>query len=97
MATIRKSFESDSTADEMKTIINAKILSRKEVTALFDKAEWNGHTLNVSSKIGSGVIEVHDNRIDVVIELTLFGSAAKKTIETTLEKQFSFLPGKKSQ
>jgi len=96
MATIRKSVETDATAAEMKSYINLKVLSRSELQALFDSAVWHGDTLHISSKLGNGTIELFDQKADITIELSLFGSVAKKTLEQTLEKELRQLPSKKS-
>lgn len=95
MATIRKTVETEATAEEMKTYINLKILSRTELQALFDSAFWHGDTLHISSKLGNGTIALFDNRADITIELSLFGGVAKKTLETVLETELKKLPSGK--
>jgi hypothetical protein len=88
---IRKSFQTQYTAIEMKGYIEANILSRSELSALLDSTVWNGLTLNITSKIGNGTITLSDYRIDVEIELSFFGSMARKQIEATLDNNFKSL------
>jgi hypothetical protein len=95
MATIRKSIETDASATEMKSYINLKVLSRSELQALFDNAVWHGDTLHISSKLGNGTIALFDKRADITIELSLFGSVAKKTLENVLDKELQQLSPKK--
>ncbi|GAB1430509.1 hypothetical protein MASR2M18_13420 [Ignavibacteria bacterium] len=91
MATIHKKFTTDKNAVEIKKYIDETFLDRKEVKALIDTAVWVGFTLHVTSKFGKGTLEARDNLAEVNIELSLFGSAAKKAIETTIEKNFKEL------
>lgn len=95
MATIRKSIETEATAEEMKSYINLKLLSRNELQALFDSAFWHGDTLHISSKLGNGTIALSDNKADIVIELSLFGGVAKKTLENIFESELKKLPSGK--
>lgn len=91
MATIHKKFSTEKNALEIKEYINDTFLSRKDVKALIDTAVWVGFTLHVTSKFGKGTLDARDNLAEVNIELSLFGSAAKKAIETTIEKNFKEL------
>lgn len=93
MSTIQKSISTKATASEMKLYINSNLLSRKELTALFDSAVWIGDTLNVKSKIGSGTVALYDNRVEISIDLTFFGRMAAKQIDAGLDAGFKQLTG----
>lgn len=95
MATIRKTIETEATAEEMKSYINLKLLSRSELQALFDSAFWHGDILHISSKLGNGTITLSDNKAEIVIELSLFGNVAKKTLENVFENELKKLPSGK--
>ncbi len=94
MSEIKKTIRTDHSATEMKLYIDQNILSRKELTALFDSAIWAGNTLNVASKLGSGTVVLHDNLVEITINLTFFGRFAKKQIESGLDVSFKQLEGK---
>ncbi len=91
MATIHKKFSTDKNALEIKQYIDETFLSRKEVKTLIESAIWVGFTLHISSKFGKGTLEARDNEAEINIELSLFGSAAKKAIESTIENNFKEL------
>lgn len=91
MAKINKTFKTKKSAQEMKEYISEKILTRPELAPLLEKAFWDGFILRVESKIGDGVIIAADNQLDVMIELSFFGSIAQKTIEDQLDKNFKYL------
>jgi hypothetical protein len=47
--------------------------------------------LHASGKLGHGTITLRDNFVDIDIELSFFGSAAKGAIEQTLSEQIKRL------
>lgn len=91
MSVIKKQFKTKHSAIEMKNAISTKILPLPALSAFIDKADWQGDTLFIESKFGKGTIKVSDQLVDIYIELTLFGSMAKATIESTLDKEFKQL------
>jgi|JI9StandDraft_1071089.scaffolds.fasta_scaffold1255181_1 hypothetical protein len=93
-STIRKNISTKATAEEMKLYINQNILSRKELTALFDSAVWVGNTLNVQSKLGSGTVVLQDNLVEITINLSFFGKLTKKQLESGIDIGFKQLSGK---
>jgi len=91
MAIINKTFKTKQTALEMKNFISVKLLARPELSALLDTAVWQGDILNIDSKLGKGKFTISDYKIEVYIDLNIFGSAAKKIIENTLDKELKLL------
>ena len=87
MATIKQTIETTKTAMEMRLLIDGKVLSRPELALLLDTHHWDGNVLHASGKMGRGTITLRDNAVDIDIELSFFGSAAKGAIEQTLSEQ----------
>ncbi|HRP01857.1 MAG TPA: hypothetical protein PLE30_04325 [Candidatus Kapabacteria bacterium] len=91
MSTINKKFETKATATEMKHYIDTTVLTNSVIKSVLEQASWSGNTLYASSKLGKGTIKLSDNLVEIDIELTLFGSFAKKSLEATLDKEFKRL------
>lgn len=91
MAVINKTFTTKQSAVEMKNYISTKLLPNPALSSLLDSAFWDGDTLHINSKLGSGNIKLYDYRVDVYIDLNIFGSAAKKVIESTLDSEMKLL------
>ncbi len=91
MAKINRSFQTKSTAIEMKNYISSSLLPNPALSALLESAYWQGNVLNIFSKLGSGTIALTDYSVTIDIELTLFGSLAKKSIEGAIDKEFKQL------
>jgi len=94
MATINRTFETQATADEMKSFVSTKLLPNPALASMLDSAIWQGNVLLVNSKLGKGTITLQDRLVIVNFELTFFGSVAKNAIESTLEKEFKQLKGR---
>ena len=91
MAIIQKKFKTKHTATEMKNAINTKILPNPALSAILESVNWVGNTLHVDSKLGKRTFSLFDYLIEIYIELTLFGSIARKTIEDALDREFKQL------
>ncbi|MDX9790214.1 MAG: polyhydroxyalkanoic acid system family protein [Candidatus Kapaibacterium sp.] len=91
MSTINKKFQTKASTVEMKHFIDTKLLTNSAIKPMVDTASWQGDTLNLTSKLGKGYIKLQDNLIEVNIDLNLFGSMAKNTLEATLDKEFKQL------
>lgn len=91
MAKFHKQFQTKATATEMKIFISTKLLPNPALATFLDSTTWEGYTLNIKSKLGSGKIILEDNLITVDFDFNLFGSMAQKTIEATLNKEFKQL------
>lgn len=95
MSAIKKSFQTKYTAPEMKNYISSNLLPNPALSSLLEKADWNDNTLHITSKLGSGNIFLSDYRVDIDIELSIFGSLTRKGIEAALDKEFKQLNPKK--
>ena len=91
MANIKQTIETSKTAMEMRLLIDSKVLTRPELSMLVSTHEWKGNVLHASGKLGHGTITLRDNFVDIDIELSFFGSAAKGAIEQTLSEQIKRL------
>lgn len=91
MATINKTFQTNASAMEMKHYIDTKILPQPALKPLLEKVNWSGNTLYINSKLGDGHIILKDNEVEIFINLTLFGSMAKKTLESAIDNEFKQL------
>jgi hypothetical protein len=91
MANIKQTIETSKTAMEMRLLIDSKVLTRPELSMLVSTHEWKGNVLHASGKLGRGTITLRDNFVDIDIELSFFGSAAKGAIEQTLSDQIKRL------
>jgi hypothetical protein len=91
MARIQRSFATKGSKQEMKEYISTKLLPRPELKTLLDKVEWHGDTLKIDSKLGDGTLTVFDQRIEVDMQLSFFGSMAQKKIESALDENFKQL------
>jgi trehalose/maltose hydrolase-like predicted phosphorylase len=91
MSSIKKKFETKYTVDEMKHFINTNILTNSVIKSVLETAQWNGNELFASSKLGKGYIRLSDYLIEIDIELNMFGSFAKKILESTLDDKFKQL------
>ena len=94
MAVLKRRFETQASAAEMKSYISTKLLPNPALASLMESAVWEGNVLRVNSKLGKGTLTLEDKVIDVFFELTLFGSVAKSALEATLDKEFKQLGGK---
>lgn len=95
MATINKTFKTKYTSIEMKNYISTQVLPNPALKSLLETVRWEANTLYINSKLGHGTIKLEDNSAHVYIELNLFGSMAKKAIESTLDSEFKQLESKK--
>lgn len=91
MSRINKTIKTNYTAQEMKSYASTHILPNKMLSSLLDSAIWDGDILHVKSKLGRGTIELMDNLVIFDIELSIAGSLAKNTLESSLEKEFKRL------
>lgn len=91
MARIQQTVDTKKSVVEMRTYIDAKVLSRADVGLVLDEHRWEGNVLHARGRLGHGTITLEHGKVIVDIELTLLGSAAKGTIESTLRKQFEQL------
>ncbi|MCO6467027.1 MAG: polyhydroxyalkanoic acid system family protein [Bradyrhizobiaceae bacterium] len=74
------------TSASMKTFITDELEKRTSLKGLITEHRWDNTTLHAKGPLGSGTVTLHDYKADVVLELTLMGSAAKHTIESKLTK-----------
>lgn len=91
MARLYKQFSTNYSASEMKNFISTKLLPNPALSAFLESTLWDGNTLIIKSKLGSGTIKLEDKLITVDFEFNIFGSVAKKAIEATLDKEFKQL------
>lgn len=91
MATINKAFPTKRTPQELKNDIDELLVKHPDLAAFVGTASWHGSTLKVESKLGVGMITLLPGQIVVDINLTLFGSAAKSTIEKRLSEGMKLL------
>lgn len=91
MATINKKFETKYSAIEMRHYVDTNILTNSTIRSLFNDVQWTGNTLYASSKLGKGTFTLHDNLIEINIDLNFLGGFAKKAIEQTIDKEFKQL------
>lgn len=91
MARIQQTIDTKQTIAEMRTYIDSKVLSRPDVGIVLSEHRWEGNVLRAQGRLGHGTITLEHNKVIVDIELTILGSAARSTIESTLKKQFGQL------
>ena len=91
MSRITFSVDTTKSVVECRTFIDQQVLSRPEAQMLLQDHRWEGDTLHAAGSLGSGTISLHPGRIDVDIELSMFGTAAKGRIEEVLNDQFKKL------
>jgi len=76
---------------EMRSYIDNNVLSRTDVGFILDEHHWDGNVLHAKGRLGHGTITLEHNKVVVDIELTILGSAAQGTIESTLKQKFGQL------
>lgn len=91
MATIHQEIETNKSIIEMRIILESKVLSRPELAILLNEHHWVGNVLHAKGKMGHGTITLENKKVIVDIELSIFGSAAKGAIESTLADQIKRL------
>ncbi len=91
MSTINKKFKTKASATEMRHFIDTKILMNPALKPMIENVNWNGDTLNFSSKLGKGYITIFDNLLEINIELNFLGSLARNTIESTIDNEMKQL------
>lgn len=91
MSSIKKSFKTKYTAMEMKNYISSNLLPNPTLSSLMESTQWDNNTLYINSKIGNGTIELNDYKVDINIQLTLFGTLTKRALESSLDKEFKQL------
>ena len=91
MARIAFTVETTASVVECRTFINEQVLSRPEAEMLLQDHHWDGDTLHASGSLGAGTISLLPGAIDVDIELSMFGTAAKARIEEVLHDQLKKL------
>lgn len=91
MSKLHKKIQTKATAAEMKIFMNTKVLSNSTIHSLIDSHSWNENSLFLSSKFGKGFINLKDYEVEIDIELNMFGSMARNTLEATLDDQFKQL------
>lgn len=91
MSVIRKTIATKATADEMKNYVSTKVLPNPALSTMLESATWNGYVLSVNSKLGNGTFTLSDNKVEIYLELSFFGSIAKKQIEDALDGEFKQL------
>ena len=91
MSIIHKRIETKYDVEEMRDIINNKILSNTAVKPLIIDSHWEDNTLKINAKIGTGSIKLFPQLAEITIELNMFGKMAGKTLENTLDKEFKKL------
>lgn len=95
MSRIKKQFKTSYKADEMKNWVSANILPNPMIGQVVNSTNWNGYTLFLDTKIGTGNIAIQDYIVDIDFELNFIGSMASKTIEDALDAEFKKLEPKK--
>ncbi|MFP4544569.1 MAG: hypothetical protein ACOC2K_03925 [Bacteroidota bacterium] len=91
MAKLKKTINTEYSADEMRHFADTKVLPNSAVKSFVDTASWSGNILYLTSKFGKGTIEFRDKVIDIDIDLNMFGSMAKNTLESRLDNEFKQL------
>lgn len=91
MSRLQKTIKTKATAIEMKSFVNTKVLTNSTILSLLESHTWNGDSLFLTSKFGKGTIDLVDYQITIDIELNMFGSMAKNTLESALDDQFKQL------
>ncbi len=91
MARLKREFETKSSAEDMRAFIDEKILDRKELKPFFSLTTWQGDSLYFESRFCSGSIALRDQRIEIDLELTLFGRLFRKKLDSALERNFGLL------
>jgi hypothetical protein len=94
MSAIKKSFNTKYSAVEMKNYISTNLLPNPALSSLLEHTNWEDNNLFIKSKLGSGYIMLFDNRVDIDIQLSIFGSLTKKGLEAALDKEFKQLNAK---
>lgn len=91
MSVIHKRIKTKYSIDEMKKIIDNKILTNSAIKPMVNDYYWIEDTLKISAKIGNGTIKLFPQLAEITIELNVFGKMAGKTLENTLDKEFKQL------
>jgi hypothetical protein len=94
MSKLKKQFKTSQRADDMKNWVSANILPNPMIGQVVNSSQWNGYTLFLNTKIGTGNIAIQDYLVDIDFELNFFGEMASKTIEDALDKEFKKLEPK---
>ncbi|MGB9702187.1 MAG: hypothetical protein ACPL1A_05585 [Candidatus Kapaibacteriota bacterium] len=94
MSRINKKFKTAYKADEMKNWVSVNILPHPLLGQFVNSTTWNGNSLFMDTKFGTGNIILNDYLVEVDFELNVIGSMASKTIEETLDKEFKKLESK---
>lgn len=96
MARINTTVTTKTTALEMRRMLDERVLSNPELQTLLPHHHWDGMVLHASGPLGKGTVALADYRIVIDIELSIFGSVAKRSIEERLVTQLSRLGGQSS-
>lgn len=91
MSIIHKKINTKYEVDEMKNIINSKILPNPAVKAMMNDYTWDNNVLKINSKLGLGTIKLFPRLAEIILELNVFGKMAGRTLEDTLDKEFKQL------
>jgi hypothetical protein len=91
MSVIHKKIKTKYDIEQMKDIINNKILSNSAVNSIVNDYYWVDDTLKLTAKVGNGTIKLFPQLAEIIIELNVFGKMAGKTLEDTLDKEFKKL------
>lgn len=91
MSVIHKKITTKYDVEQMRDIINNKILSNSAVKSLVNDYYWVDDTLKITAKIGNGTIKLFPQLAEIIIELNVFGKMAGKSLEETLDKEFKKL------
>jgi hypothetical protein len=94
MSKINKKFKTAYKADEMKNWVSTNILPHPILGQFVNSTTWNGYSLFMDTKFGTGTIILMDYLVEVDFELNIIGSMASKTIEEALDNEFKKLESK---
>jgi hypothetical protein len=81
MAALDKSFDTPLAASEMRKIFTEKALSRTDMKMFFGEQTWEGDTMKFKSMLADGHIGFADKKVDIHIELSMFGQGMRSQIE----------------
>jgi putative polyhydroxyalkanoate system protein len=84
--TIQRSFSIPLPAAAMRQAFEDKALTRTDMKMFFGDVAWSGDTMNFKSGLGEGTIAFTENKIDVNIELTMFGKAMQGQVESAIDQ-----------
>jgi hypothetical protein len=85
---LRETIMVNATADVIRTFITETIDGRPDVALLLQEHRWVGNVLHAHGVMGGGTITVADGKVDIDIELSMFGSAVRTKIHEAFHELF---------